>query len=170
VISLQRMAESEFPAFFEAASDSYARDNAASGRWSESDAPSLAREETRRLLPQAEMTPDTELFVIRDTTSSTAVGYVWYGSLTRGTKKVAFLFQLYIHPQYRRQGFGRQALAAFEEEARNTGHDSLGLNVFATNPGAVKLYESVGYIPTSIGMRKELTRYDASEETQRSAK
>jgi hypothetical protein len=96
VISLQRMAESEFPAFFEAASDSYARDNAASGRWSESDAPSLAREETRRLLPQAERTPDNELFVIRDTTSSTAVGYVWYGSLTRGTKKVAFLFQLYI--------------------------------------------------------------------------
>lgn len=161
MVSLQRMSGSEFPAFFEAASDSYAADNAASGRWSETDAPSLAREETRRLLPRAEKTPDHELFVIRDTVSSIAVGYVWYGSLTRGTKKLAFLFQLYIHPQHRRQGFGRRALAAFEDEARNTGHDSLGLNVFVTNPGAVKLYESTGYLPISIGMRKELARGDA---------
>ncbi|MCU0951692.1 MAG: GNAT family N-acetyltransferase [Burkholderiaceae bacterium] len=129
MVILQRMDASEFLAFFEAVSDSYARDNAASGRWRESDASSLAREETGRLLPQAEKTPDNELFVIRSTEHNASVGYVWYGSMVRGTKKVAFLFQLYIHPQYRRQGFGKQALAAFEEEARNTGHDALNLYV-----------------------------------------
>ena len=155
------MMPADFPAFFEAASESYANDNVASGRWNEADALNLAREETKRLLPQDERAPDNYLLVLLDTDRKAGIGYLWYGTMTRGTKKVAFLFQLYVHKQYRRQGYGLQAMRAFELEALRTGHHSLALNVFASNPGALRLYESVGYSPTSIGMRKELTRGDA---------
>ncbi len=161
MVTLQPMMTADFPAFFEAASDSYANDNVASGRWNEVDAPNLAREETKRLLPQAECTPDNSLFVLLDPERGVGVGYLWYGTMTRGTKRVAFLYQLYVHPQYRRHGYGLQAMQAFELESLRTGHDSLALNVFASNPGALRLYERVGYSPTSIGMRKELTRGDA---------
>jgi ribosomal protein S18 acetylase RimI-like enzyme len=155
------MNASDFPAFFETASNSYARDNAASGRWPEHDAPSLAREETKRLLALDEKTPDNFLFVLHASGASTDVGYLWYGTHVRGASRVAFLFQLYIHEQYRRQGYGRQALLAFERHALNAGHDALALNVFASNQGALLLYESAGYSPTSIGMRKLPARSDA---------
>jgi GNAT superfamily N-acetyltransferase len=155
------MMPADFPAFFEAASESYANDNVASGRWNKADASTLAREETKRLLPQDERTPDNCLFVLLETERRAEIGYLWYGTMTRGTRKVAFLFQLYVRKQYRRQGYGLQAMHAFELEAMRTGHHSLALNVFASNPGALKLYESVGYSPTSIGMRKELSRDDA---------
>jgi GNAT superfamily N-acetyltransferase len=155
------MMPADFPAFFEAVSESHANDNVASGRWNEADAPTLAREETERLLPQNEGTPNNFLFVLLDTESKASIGYLWYGTVTRGAKRVAFLFQLYVHKQFRRQGYGLQAMHAFELQALHTGHHSLALNVFASNPGALKLYEHVGYTPTSIGMRKELTRGDA---------
>lgn len=158
LVKLQRMTSEGFPAFFEAASDSYANDNAASGRWNSADAPDLAREELRRLLPQAESTPGNALFELLDPARGVKVGYLWYGTVSRGTRKVAFLFQLLVLAEYRLQGYGLQAMEAFEHEAQTTGHHSLALNVFASNPGALKLYERVGYIPTSIGMRKELRR------------
>jgi ribosomal protein S18 acetylase RimI-like enzyme len=161
LVTLEPMNASDFPAFFGAASDSYARDNAASGRWTEHDAPSLAREETKRLLVLDEKTPDNYLFVLRASTVSAGVGYLWYGTNIRGASRVAFLFQLYIHEQYRRHGYGRHALLAFERHALNSGHDSFALNVFASNRGALRLYESAGYSPTSIGMRKLPTRGDA---------
>ena len=161
MLTLQPLMQADFPAFFEAASQSYANDNVASGRWNEADALDLACEETKRLLPQEERTADNSLFVLLDTEKSTDVGYLWYATMARGTKKVAFLFQLYVNKQHRRQGYGLQAMRAFELEAQRTGHHSLALNVFASNPGALKLYESVGYSPTSIGMRKELSRSDA---------
>jgi ribosomal protein S18 acetylase RimI-like enzyme len=161
VVTLQPMLPRDFPAFFEVASESYAKDNVASGRWDEADALALAREETKRLLPKDEQSPDNHLFVLRDDERLVAVGYLWYGTLQRGSKKVAFLFQLHVLEQFRGLGYGRQAMRAFEFEALQTEHHSLALNVFASNPVALKLYESVGYSPTSIGMRKALTRSDA---------
>lgn len=156
MVVLQPMLPEDFPAFFDVAAEGYAADNVASGRWNASDALALARDETRRLLPEGERSPGNHLFVLQDSERLTAVGYLWYGTLARGTKKVAFLFQLHVHEPFRRRGYGRLALQAFELEAARTGHDALGLNVFASNAGALKLYESVGYSPTSIGMRKEL--------------
>jgi hypothetical protein len=91
------MAAAEFAAFFEVASDSYAKDNVANGRWNAADAPTLAREETKRLLPGDEKTAENLLFVLRDAALEAEVGYLWYGTMVRGTKKIAFLFQ--IHPR-----------------------------------------------------------------------
>jgi len=97
VLTLQPMMPADFSSFFEAASESYANDNVASGRWNEADALDLAREETKRLLPQEERTADNSLFVLLDTERSTTVGYLWYATLTRGSKKVAFLFLFFLY-------------------------------------------------------------------------
>jgi len=161
MVVLVPMTEDEFSAFFDAVAESHARDNVVAGRWSVSDAPALARDETRRLLPASEKTPDHYLFVLRDTDLESEVGYLWFGSTTRATKRVAYLYQLYIHPQFRRRGYGRQALAAFEKEAGNRGYDMLGLHVFGTNAGAHRLYQAVGYRASSITMHKEVGSGDA---------
>jgi len=155
------MTKDKFASFFETVAESHAKDNIAAGRWKASDASALAREETKRLLPGNESTPENYLFVLQETDLESEVGYLWFGTTARATEKVAYLFQIYIHPQYRRQGYGRQALSAFEKEARNQRYDTLSLHVFATNQGAHRLYQAMGYRASSITMRKELGPSDA---------
>jgi ribosomal protein S18 acetylase RimI-like enzyme len=154
VLTLQPMGAGDFPAFFAATSESHARDNMESGRWSEADAMGLAQAELKRLPPHEEKTPENQLFVLSEVVSESKVGYLWYGTQVRGISRVAFLYQLLIHEDQRRKGYGRQALKSFERHALATGHDSLALNVFASNGAALRLYESYGFSPTSIGMRK----------------
>ena len=161
MLALIPMEAAAFAAFFEVASDSYAKDNVANGRWNPTDASTLAREETKRLLPEGERTAENHLFLLRDTDLNVEVGYLWYGTMIRGTKKVAFLFQIYIHAPFRRKGYGRQAMHALEREALGSQHDALALNVSALNADALRLYEAVGYSASSMVMRKELRRSDA---------
>jgi GNAT superfamily N-acetyltransferase len=166
LIELIPMEAAAFAAFAEVASENYAKDNVANGRWNASDAPTLAREETKRLLPDGERTADNYLFVLRETDLSAEVGYLWYVTHVRGAKKVAFLNQIYIHAQFRRKGYGRQAMCAFETEALKSLHNMLALNVSAMNASARRLYEVTGFSASSLTMLKELRRSDASLEKQ----
>ena len=161
MLALVPMTEDEFSSFFDTVAASHARDNVAAGRWSASEAPALAREETKRFLPGNERTPEHYLFVLLDTDLEQEIGYLWFGSTVRATRKVAYLYQIYVHPQFRRKGYGRKAMLAFEKEARSRRYDALGLHVFATNGGAHRLYEALGYRATSITMHKELGPSDA---------
>jgi ribosomal protein S18 acetylase RimI-like enzyme len=154
LLALVAMTTADFAAFFELAAESHARDNVSNGRWSPTDAPALARQESKKLLPEGERTAGNYLFVLRDLDANVEVGYLWYGTVARGAKKVAFLYQIYIHAQFRRKGFGRQAMHAFEKAALGTDHDELALNVSAANEAARRLYEAIGYSESSIVMRK----------------
>ena len=51
---------------------------------------------------------------------------------------------------------------AFEKEALSRRYDALGLHVFATNGGAHRLYQAMGYSASSITMHKELGPSDAA--------
>ena len=161
MLTLIPMEATAFATFSDVASDNYAKDNVANGRWNAADAPTLAREETKRLLPEGEKTADNYLFVLRDTHLNAEVGYLWYGTMVRGTKKVAFLNQIYVHAQFRRQGYGREAMHAFETEALKSQHNVLALNVSAINAAARRLYDTTGYSASSLTMLKELRHSDA---------
>jgi ribosomal protein S18 acetylase RimI-like enzyme len=158
---LVRMREESFERFFELAVHGYAEDNAASGRWSWQDAVLLARTETTRLLPQGLATKDNDLFEIQLPRSGEIVGYLWAAALNRGVKKVAYIYQLYVLPEFRRQGHARRALQQYEAMARQGGFGSVALNVFGSNTGAQTLYRSLGFAVTSIGMHKDLASDDA---------
>ena len=161
MLALIPMPEDEFLAFFETVAASHAEDNIAAGRWSASEAATLAREETKRLLPANEKTPENYLFVLQDTGLGAEIGCLWFGTMSRATKKVAYLYQIYIHPLFRRKGYARQAMLAFEKEALSRKYDALALHVFATNEGAHRLYQAMGYRASSITMRKEFGPSDA---------
>ena len=51
---------------------------------------------------------------------------------------------------------GRTVLELAHEWARDAGHRSIGLHVFAGNRGAIALYESLGYETTDVSMRRSL--------------
>jgi len=57
----------------------------------------------------------------------------------------AFIDELYVEPQYRRQGIGRRAVNFVEERARELGVQALHLEVDPGNDPALELYRRSGY-------------------------
>ncbi len=57
----------------------------------------------------------------------------------------AFVDELYIAPDHRRRGFGRQALAIVEQKAREMGVNAIHLEVDRGNDAALELYRCSGY-------------------------
>src|SRR5215470_17081292 len=57
----------------------------------------------------------------------------------------AFIDELFIVPSRRRRGYGRQAMAFVEEEARKMDVNALHLEVDHSNGPALELYRRVGY-------------------------
>lgn len=153
---LQPMRRENFGAFFALAVAAYAGDNIAVGRWRKDEALELARAETSSLLPEGTGTQGHFLFELVPPELETTVGYLWFSTLCRGTKKVAHVYQLHVLEDYRRRGYGRAALLEAEVLARNSGHASLALNVFASNAAARALYASLGYETMSLNLAKEL--------------
>jgi diamine N-acetyltransferase len=58
----------------------------------------------------------------------------------------AFIDELYITPEYRRKGFGRQAVEFLEEQARKRGVNALHLEVDPGNDPALELYRRSGFV------------------------
>jgi ribosomal protein S18 acetylase RimI-like enzyme len=78
---------------------------------------------------------------------STIVGYI---VLTIGFSfefhgHDAFIDELYIEPDFRRRGYGRQAVAFLEEKAREMGVNAIHLEVDHGNDPAFELYLRAGY-------------------------
>ena len=146
----------QFGAFVDASANSHAADNVASGRWLAEEAEQLARSELSRLLPQGIATPEHFFYEVIAEANGPVIGFVWLGSMPRGNSKVAFVFQLFVYPAYRRQGHGRAALLQVEALARSLGLSGVALNVSGSNTSAQALYRSLGYAVVSMGMHKPL--------------
>ena len=76
------------------------------------------------------------------------------GSVDKETTSVAHLYSMYVDPPLRRGGFGRQLVALICDWARDGGMHRVVLNVTETNAGAIRFYESCGFVPT--GRRQPL--------------
>ena len=61
-----------------------------------------------------------------------------------------------VHPDYRRQGYGRRVLEAMLEEASNRGLCQISLEVRASNLAAITLYEQSGFV--CVGRRRSFYR------------
>jgi len=84
------------------------------------------------------------------------VGYLWIGPQTTGDAEDWWVWDVEIAEAFRGRGYARAAMLLAEDAARALGATTLGLNVFGFNTIARHLYESLGYEPTAIQMRKPL--------------
>lgn len=62
----------------------------------------------------------------------------------------ATLFNIAIHPQYQRRGFGRLLLNAVIEQLESRGVVTLWLEVRASNQAAIALYEDLGFNEVTV--------------------
>jgi ribosomal protein S18 acetylase RimI-like enzyme len=79
--------------------------------------------------------------------AETPIGYIvlTFGYSFEFHGRDSFIDELYIEPQYRRQGIGRRAMQFVEERARELGVNAIHLEVDQGNDPAAALYRLAGY-------------------------
>lgn len=148
------MTAAEFKIYRARLIPAYAADNVQAGDWDPDQAETLAARETDNLLPEGPQTAGM-LLLAAENENGEQVGQVWI-ALNRSGHGDAWIYDIEISPEHRGQGYGRALLQAAEEQARQHGASTVGLNVFGANTVARNLYESSGYQVTSLAMRKLL--------------
>ncbi len=149
---LQDLPPARFAAWLDAAVQRYACYLVDSGRAEAAQSLAQAQRVHAELLPQGQQTPGHRLFEIH-AASAVPVGSLW---LHLGPEGRAHLYDLFIDPVHRRRGHASRALQALLDEARRLGARRLALNVLATNAGARRLYEQLGFAVHSVQMSRGL--------------
>ncbi|AEY88240.1 MULTISPECIES: GNAT family N-acetyltransferase [Streptomyces] len=141
--------EAEFAAWREAESERYARE------WIERGVPEAAaraktRDDHARLLPHGLATEGVLFSVLEH--EGAPVGTLW---LALGDAE-AFVFDVETGAAHRGLGHGRTLMLLAERQAIEAGRTVLGLNVFAGNTPAERLYASLGYETVTHSLSKPL--------------
>ncbi|MYT69393.1 MULTISPECIES: GNAT family N-acetyltransferase [unclassified Streptomyces] len=116
-----------------------------------------AREKSERdhaaLLPDGIGTPDVLISVLEH--EGETVGTLWVAGRSAGFDG-AYIYDVEVAAEHRGRGHGRSLMLYAETDAIAAGATRIGLNVFADNTPALRLYESLGYTPTRHHLYKQL--------------
>ncbi|SKA79157.1 Acetyltransferase (GNAT) family protein [Agreia bicolorata] len=158
-VHLVPMSPERFPAWLERSRGEYERDLVVTGE-SEEDARRHSVESMEGAFAAGAPTAHNAVFDLVDEFGRT-VGYLWVGrggsgGGNSGDDASWWIWDVLVDEQHRGRGFGREAMHLAEEYARSQGAETLGLSVFAFNAAARGLYDSLGYEPVSVKMRKTL--------------
>jgi ribosomal protein S18 acetylase RimI-like enzyme len=111
------------------------------------------RASEERFFPEGRVAEGQLLHSIR--VGDAEAGWLWLGPWDEHGE-LWWIWDLEVHPAFRRRGVARRAMLAGEEIAREHGASRLMLNVFGTNEGAIALYEGLGYEVASLHLAKPL--------------
>jgi ribosomal protein S18 acetylase RimI-like enzyme len=91
---------------------------------------------------------------------SSPIGCLWMGNAIDQVtnSRYTHIFLLYVIPEYRQQGIGKQLMQQAEVWAEKRGDGQIGLQVFQKNIPALRLYEQLGYQTQSLTMLKYLNQ------------
>jgi len=154
MVRLVPMTENDFEVYLDKTIPEYAAENVKAGYWSEDDALERSRKAYAGLLPQGLNTKYNYLFRIQLEENAEIIGMIWMKHET--PQPQGFILDFMLDEAQRGKGYGKLSLLALEEFAKGLGLKSLGLNVFAHNTSAMKLYKALGYEVTSQNMVKQL--------------
>lgn len=143
------MTEAEFAPWGARGRESYAEEWIARGVPAD-EAHAKSQHDHDELLPQG-MATENMLFSVLEH-EGTAVGTLWVAL----QDERAFVFDVEADEAFRGRGHGRTLMLLAEAQAVAAGKDRMGLNVFAGNAPAERLYESLGYETTTYHLYKPL--------------
>jgi ribosomal protein S18 acetylase RimI-like enzyme len=147
-VTLRPMTDEEYVGYRAHLVTGYADDMVQLGAFPDpADALAASEQSTRELLPDGLDSAGQHLWTAYD--GGAAVGILWVH--VDGAR--AFIYDIEVHADQRRRGYGREVLDAGALAAIDLGADVLGLNVFGHNPGAQVLYERAGYEITEQSYR-----------------
>lgn len=150
------MTASEFEIYLQNAVESYAQEHVSAGNWSPAEALQNSRDEYNQLLPDGVASPKQHLFMIEDSQTGVKVGLIWFAERPQASRPSAFIYDFLIYDEFRKKGYGTQALVALEEKVQELGLEAIALHVFGHNKNAIGLYQKVGYEITDLHMVKRV--------------
>ena len=111
------------------------------------------------VVPQGEAggADSPDLLPSQSTAIAPVAGLWWGWAVDQADgQRIPHVFWIHVLPDYRRQGIGRSLLKRLEVEAQSAGAVGISLQVYDQNAGAIAFYESLGYAPQAVVMRKSL--------------
>lgn len=158
MITLRHMKNDELNAYLDYFVPEYADEIVRNFQYSKDEAIAQAISEVNNDLPQGVDSSGQFLFCLElsSDTGTSKVGYLWF-KLSNGGK-IAFVNDLFIFPEFRGQGLGKQTMLALEKEVLKLDIDQIELRVANDNKRALNLYEETGFFPTGINMFKKISR------------
>ena len=154
-LRLRPLRDDELPAFIEHGRAEYARELETQAGLTADAARTKAETDWARLLPNAVVPEDNYLFVVEDE-SGERVGDLWWAERPNDAgEPSAFVYSIEISPELRGRGYGKEAMALFEEDARAHGITQFNLTVLGGNEVARGLYRSLGYVERAVFMSKD---------------
>ena len=152
-VTLRPMTEAEYQRMRADIFEDYARDVANTSSISIEEGRDFAARQFDQLLPDGVASRGHHFWRIV-AENGDAVGDLWV--LVEPEKQRAFIYFIGVDEPYRGHGYSKAAMLALESAAKPLGASHIDLNVFGDNTVAVRLYESLGYKPTAMNMRKEI--------------
>jgi ribosomal protein S18 acetylase RimI-like enzyme len=150
-INLSKPNAEEFRAIREYALNDYTHDGKV-GTWP---AAEIAQQEFDRLLPNGLDTENQHLLSVR-IEGDAHVGFLFLTIIQRMTGPEAFILDLVIFQNFRRKGYGEEALLQLEQYVSELGLKTISLSVFHHNEAAQALYRKIDYSPVFTRMTKKL--------------
>src|SRR4051812_17960826 len=153
MLTLRPMTDEEFTVFRDEGIEDYAAERARNFGTTPEEEHETSVRQYAELLPEGTRSPRQRLWSVIDA-AGTVVGSLWVE--VHEERHRAFIFYIILGEAYRGRGYGRQALELLEAELRPLGVTQIGLNVFADNTVAQRLYERMGYRVTNQTMMKAI--------------
>jgi Acetyltransferases len=75
-----------------------------------------------------------------------AVGFVTNAENEEAKVQQGYIIQVGVHPQWRGQGLGTALIARSLQAWREVGKEAVVLDVNVNNPGAIRLYQQLGFV------------------------
>ncbi|HEX6526641.1 MAG TPA: GNAT family N-acetyltransferase [Streptosporangiaceae bacterium] len=158
VLRLRPATRDEFDEWLPRQEAGYVEHILASGSLPPAQAREKARRDTARAFGGGLDTPGQLVF--RLLAGDEPVGWLWLavpgGDADLRNPRMAWVNDVEVDEEFRGRGYGRQAMLLAEQEARDRGMTSIGLNVHGHNTVARALYDSLGYQVMTQQMKKPL--------------
>ena len=146
----------DFQAWLVQAIPAFALANVEDGRWTLEESIEKSRTAHAELLPQGARTPGQFFVRLQAADTGEDVGALWWAESEKAGQREAYVYNIEIDQHARRRGYARAALLELERVARERGLHHVALHVYGHNHGARRLYDELGFEPTSITLRKNL--------------
>lgn len=153
-VCLNDMESADYEDFLQITIHDYADSKVRNKAWLATNSVPYTIKAFNTLLPEGRETKDQYFRTILH--NNEKAGYLWFEMRRVNADNVVFINYIYILPQSRKSGIGKETIALLKKEALTLGAHRIELHVFGFNTTAIELYMKSGFEQTNIMMRYEL--------------
>jgi len=154
-LRLRPLRDDELPDYIEHARARYTSDLEAHAGLSSEDAQRKTEVDWPRLFPDGALPPDNFLYALEDE-NGVRVGDLWWAKRPNDAGDPSgFVYNVEVWPEFQGRGYGKEAMALFEQDAGTHGITQFNLTVMGGNDVARGLYRALGYSERAVFMSKD---------------